>query len=213
MSTVDHLANLFSHVQPGGYTRGMSDSEQQRKRPYGKEEVMTAVECAALELLATHGPEAVSVRDIAHRAGVNHALVHRHFGGKDELLRTVLRRQSDAIGSAANDLESVDVPAVLRLLTEHPTYWRALARTVLDSPALLDDSDFPAARTFLALLGRETSGDAERAGAAVSGALVLGWLVFGPHLARAVNVPDSAVLHQAVSDAVVKLVGELNQRR
>ena len=41
---------------------------------------------AARELFAAHGVDGVSVRQIAAKAGVNHALVHRYFGTKDEMV-------------------------------------------------------------------------------------------------------------------------------
>jgi AcrR family transcriptional regulator len=45
---------------------------------------------AARELFAAHGVDGVSVRDIAARAGVNHALVHRYFGAKDDMVAAIL---------------------------------------------------------------------------------------------------------------------------
>jgi AcrR family transcriptional regulator len=45
---------------------------------------------AAHELMAEKGLVAVTVREIAARAGVQPALVNYHFGGKEELLRSVL---------------------------------------------------------------------------------------------------------------------------
>ena len=39
----------------------------------------------ALEAFSDHGFEAVSLRDIAEQAGVNHAMIRYHFGNKDAL--------------------------------------------------------------------------------------------------------------------------------
>lgn len=39
----------------------------------------------ALEEFSSHGFEAVSLRDIADQAGVNHAMIRYHFGSKDAL--------------------------------------------------------------------------------------------------------------------------------
>jgi len=45
---------------------------------------------AAGELFAEHGIDAVSVRDIARKAGANIGLIHYHFGGKDGLIEAVM---------------------------------------------------------------------------------------------------------------------------
>ena len=50
------------------------------KRPFGRQEVMAAVLDAAEELFSQHGVAAVSIREIAAKARVNHGLIYRHFG-------------------------------------------------------------------------------------------------------------------------------------
>ena len=59
-------------------------------RPLGRDAVVAAVLAAAAELFAEKGPAATSVRDIAARSGVNHGLVYRHFGAKEQLVGAVL---------------------------------------------------------------------------------------------------------------------------
>ncbi len=49
-----------------------------------------AILSAARELFAAHGVDGVSVRQIAAKAGVNHALVHRYFGAKDDMVAAIL---------------------------------------------------------------------------------------------------------------------------
>src|SRR5665647_2246224 len=53
---------------------------------------------AALRLFADHGPDAVTVREIATQAGVSPALVLHHFGSKDGL-----RTEVDAFAAQAFD--------------------------------------------------------------------------------------------------------------
>lgn len=60
------------------------------KPPTGRAEVAAAILEAATELFAERGPAATSIRDIAARAGVNHGLVFRHFGTKEQLVGAVL---------------------------------------------------------------------------------------------------------------------------
>lgn len=47
---------------------------------------------SAQELFAKHGPASVSIRQVAEKAGVTHALVHRYFGSKDDLIKAVVDR-------------------------------------------------------------------------------------------------------------------------
>ena len=69
-------------------------------RPYGRDEVRRAVLDAAGALVAERGPDGFSVREVATRAGVNHALVHRHFGTKAEVLEAVLAEEAAAVVEA-----------------------------------------------------------------------------------------------------------------
>src|SRR6201995_2115306 len=65
-------------------------------KPMGKEEVVAAVLAAAGELFAEKGPAATSLREVAARAGVNHGLLHRHFGTKRQLLAATLQHLADS---------------------------------------------------------------------------------------------------------------------
>ena len=168
---------------------------------------MAAVQQAAVELLAERGPREVTVRDVAERAGVNHALVHRHFGTKEDLIRTVIEQQSQEIGAAAAHLTRTDVAGVLEVLREHPAYWRVLARTVLDAPEMLSQRRLPAAGIVLGMMtpGAETPPDT-RERAAVAGSLALGWLVFGMHLSSVLQVEDAGAFDKAVAEQVRAIV-------
>ena len=58
-----------------------------------------AILVAARELFAAHGVDGVSVRRVAAAAGVNHALVHRYFGTKDEMVAEILLAESEAMSA------------------------------------------------------------------------------------------------------------------
>lgn len=66
--------------------RGDSDDS----RPNGRAEVVAAATRAAADLFAEKNPTHVSVREIAARAGVSHALVHRYMGSKEDILKAAL---------------------------------------------------------------------------------------------------------------------------
>jgi AcrR family transcriptional regulator len=54
---------------------------------------------AALHLFAARGVDRVSVRDIAHEAGVNSALVGYYFRSKDGLLSQLYRRHCEPLNA------------------------------------------------------------------------------------------------------------------
>ncbi len=62
-----------------------------RKRP-GRSTNSERILDSAQELFAKHGPAAVTVRQVAEKAGVTHALVHKYFGSKDDLVKAVIDR-------------------------------------------------------------------------------------------------------------------------
>jgi AcrR family transcriptional regulator len=59
---------------------------------------------AAVQLLDEGGPEAVTLREVGHRAGVSHNAPYKHFSGKEALLAAVaareLRQQAAAVATA-----------------------------------------------------------------------------------------------------------------
>lgn len=65
------------------------------RRPYRREAEETRREAlisAALDLMATGGPQAATVRAIAERAGVTAGLIRHYFSTKDELNRAAYQR-------------------------------------------------------------------------------------------------------------------------
>lgn len=71
---------------------------------------------AALEVIGEHGFGEASVKAIAQRAGVNHGLIHYHFGGKDELIFEALRLAYEG---------SLAAIAQLRASMSPNAYWAA----------------------------------------------------------------------------------------
>ena len=59
---------------------------------------------AARELMTEKGLPAVTVREIAKRAGVQPALVNYHFGGKDGLLRSVVASVSEEMAQRIQEV-------------------------------------------------------------------------------------------------------------
>ncbi|KQV74545.1 hypothetical protein ASC61_05750 [Aeromicrobium sp. Root344] len=180
-------------------------------RPRGREQVRSAVLAATSELVAERGPDGFSVRDIATRAGVNHALVHRHFGTKADVLEQMLAADAEMVTSAVlasglptSGTAAPDVVAeLLDLLAQRPSYWRTLVHAVLDSP----EAALPGTASTTELFsGLWEGGDPDRAVAtSVAGSTVLGWLIFGRFMADATGASHEDV-RQAIAEQVAGLV-------
>src|SRR5437868_14944304 len=69
-----------------------------------KPNLREAILCAAEELFATNGFNAVSVRDIAQAAGANPGSVTYHFKTKDGLLLEIYNRHRGAMNRRRSEL-------------------------------------------------------------------------------------------------------------
>lgn len=167
-----------------------------------------ALVIAAADLFEEVGPNAVSVRAIAERAGVNHGLVHHYFGSKAGLVQAVLERLADESAAAIRErgVDAVIDPADLRVRR----HVRVLTRVVLDDAAPEGfQARFPIV-AYLSGLGRETLGMDEgtaalRAAQAV--ALMVGWLILEPWLLASAGLsPDSLEAARAdLQPALIRL--------
>jgi AcrR family transcriptional regulator len=111
---------------------------KRKKKPKGREQVMDALVKAAAELISKRGFAAVSVREIAARADVNHGLVHKYFGSKENLIRMSLDRLAASFRETAGKPENFD-DALRRseeALREHDQYNRLLVRVMIDGDEL-----------------------------------------------------------------------------
>lgn len=155
--------------------------------PTGRAEVAAAILEAATDLFAERGPAATSIRDIAARSNVNHGLVFRHFGTKDQLVGAVL----DHLGADLSALLSSEPPAdVLDRALDRQM--RVMARTVLDGyPAGQLQKRFPTIATLLEWV-RPLHDDETDARLAVANALALqfGWRLFAPILRTATGLDE-----------------------
>jgi TetR/AcrR family transcriptional regulator, repressor for neighboring sulfatase len=152
---------------------------------------MTAVLDAASELFAEHGPAATSIREVAARSGVNHGLVYRHFGTKEELVAAVLDHVSDQVNEGIT-ASSGDTRA------RAERQWRVLAHTILDGyPVGRMQRRFPFVKQLVEEAERHSDDPAAaRMAAGHVVALELGWQLFKPFILAATGlgpVPDDDV--------------------
>lgn len=175
------------------------------KSPVGREEVAAAVLAAAAELFAERGPAATSIRDIAARSNVNHGLVFRHFGTKEQLVGAVL----DHLGASLNEvLESGASEAEIEEMVDR--HMRVMARSLLDGyPVGQLQSSFPnVARRLEAMRPRYGSDRTARLAVANAVALQLGWRLFEPFLRGSTGLDELSdeELRQVVADAANRLL-------
>lgn len=103
-------------------------------RSYHHGDLRRAVLDAALDVIAADGPSAISMRDLARRAGVSHAAPAHHFGDKRGLLtaiavegfETLAEYLSAAVGGPA-ELRELGV-AYVRFAIENPAHFEVMFR-------------------------------------------------------------------------------------
>src|SRR6202047_1968944 len=174
-------------------------------KPLGKEEVVAAVLAAASELFAEKGPAATSIREVAALAGVNHGLLHRHFGSKRQLLAATLQHLAD---SGAKLRES-GAPAE-KLEAAQELQARVMVRSTLDGFPIEElQKRFPGMERFLEQVRSGVSDDRQaRLLAAHAMALQFGWGLMAPTLrvAFGLNNLSEAEIRDAVAEQVTKIV-------
>ncbi|OLT87817.1 TetR/AcrR family transcriptional regulator [Mycobacterium syngnathidarum] len=147
--------------------------------PVGRDEVVAAALSAAAELFAERGVSATSIRDIAARSKVNHGLIYRHFGTKEQLVGAVL----DHLGTRLTTLLDNGGPAD-EIELNMDRHMRVMARALLDGyPIGQLQTRFPGVTRLLdEVLPRFDDERAGRLAVANAVALKLGWRFFEPFL-------------------------------
>lgn len=147
-----------------------------------------ALVAATSELLAESGPRATSVRDIADRAGVNHAQVHHYFGGKRALLKEAMRRMARAHNDALHDITG-DRPLPPAMTMPSERYLQAVVRATIEGDIELAGIELSEGGTSMwrgvldhltSLAGLTEPNMDVKAALAAGAALQLGWLALEP---------------------------------
>jgi AcrR family transcriptional regulator len=110
-------------------------------RPYHHGNLRREILDAALAAIVEHGAVALSLRELARRAGVSHAAPAHHFGDKAGLLTAVAIEGYELLGVALEDAQStggfLDVGlAYIDFAITHPAHFEVMYR-----PDLLHDTD------------------------------------------------------------------------
>ena len=184
----------------------------ERGRPSVEEKLITA----ACSLLAKSGPNAVSNRDIAKLAGVNHGQIHHYFGSKHGLLKAAMSRVSQIHWDHTQ--ESGYIP--LEGLVEDHLYALAVVRCAIDGELGLatqhvtDNISVPR----LVLENRIKSQDPlltaldAKCEMAVPMVIEMGWAVLEPYIIKALDIKeeDTNKLREHISATLTTIMDGKN---
>lgn len=122
-------------------------TEPRKRRPRNPESTREAILEAARTLLARHGPEAISLSEVAQLAGVNRGTAYQHFATREKLIEATAEWASDwmfrtlfgdpaTIGERA--VEEVDIADLTnrlnRVAMDNPELCRIWLLQLLASP-------------------------------------------------------------------------------
>ncbi|MFE3941340.1 TetR/AcrR family transcriptional regulator [Streptomyces sp. NPDC059118] len=187
------------------------------ERTYHHGDLRHAVLTAALDVIGTEGPGALSLRDLARRAGVSHAAPAHHFKDRTGLLTAIAtegyERFADALADAP-DLRERGVRYV-RFAVDHPAHFQVMFQPDLyrtDDPDLLAAKDRASAELRAGVTGLPATGrgdDARLAGvAAWSLAHGFATLLLSGNLEGAVGSRDPEAVFRSVTELLFASVDE-----
>lgn len=168
---------------------------------------------SAIELVAERGPASVAVRDIARQAGINQALIYRHFGSKDALLAEALERGVSGLFPAALAADGFDFDAMSWLLHHASPGPRLIARTLVDDVDITTvRRQYPVLRRLLDAYDPVPTGAGPgdlsdpRVAVTATAAMALGSAIWGDHLRRALGLGERDGIESAIADLARVLV-------
>jgi len=186
-----------------------------RRPRRSREEVCQALVMAAAALFGERASGHVTVRDIAARADVNPALVHRYFGTKQRLMRAAMEKSQRTITTEIDEMADVLQGAedVFRTTLAEKEFIAFLARASLDGVL----SDLPAGNPAMRRLVERFEAEGEERGTrgrhdphvvvACLSCLVMGYALFGQFIRRGTGLdgePD-----ERVEAAIVEILRDM----
>lgn len=191
-------------------------------RSYHHGDLRRAVLDAAIDVITTAGPAAISLRDLARRAGVSHAAPAHHFKDKAGVLTALAVEGHErlaayltaALDACEPELRELGVSYV-RFALDHPAHFEVMFRPDLrheDAPELVGAKE----RTAGLLAGGVAAVPAERRGADAGLAAIAAWslahgfatLWRGGNIQRPAGDADPAEVFRAVTGLLFTPRGE-----
>ncbi|MFF3452511.1 TetR/AcrR family transcriptional regulator [Streptomyces sp. NPDC002667] len=177
-------------------------------RSYHHGDLRRAILGAALDVIAAEGPSAVSLRDLARRAGVSHAAPAYHFKDRVGLLTAIAAEGFGLLATALDDTGDAREAGgrYVRFAREHPAHFQ-----VMFSPEPLreDDLELTTARTLAGRRLRDAVSALPAEGRGTDGHLagIAAWslahgfaaLLIGHHLDGQVGTEDPAEVFDSLT--------------
>ncbi|MFJ4340274.1 TetR/AcrR family transcriptional regulator [Streptomyces sp. NPDC088915] len=138
---------------------------------YHHGDLRRAVLTAALDVIAAEGPGALSLRDLARRAGVSHAAPAHHFKDRTGLLTAVAAEGYELLAGALAGVPELRERGVryVRFAVEHPAHFQVMFQPELlraDDPDLRAAKERASAELRAGVAGLDAVPDAREAGIA-----------------------------------------------
>ncbi len=152
--------------------------DESRLRPAGRA-TREAIEGAARSMFREHGYDGTSVRAIAAAAGIDPALVIRHFGSKEDLFLHVVETAPGRLDVLDGPLETLGERMVRHLLSEEGTEVRRLFVALLEAAhhgRIRDELVQRSQRTFIDPVAARLEGDHREMRMLLVGAQLCGML-------------------------------------
>jgi AcrR family transcriptional regulator len=142
-----------------------------KKRTYHHGDLARALVDAAVQIIERHGPDAITLRQVAASVGVTHGAAYRHFEDKAALLAAVAEEGFRALGARLREVPPVArrghrarllalAEAYVAYAMEHPGHYR-----VMSGPRINEEGRFPGLESaiqdaFQTLIGAIADGQA-----------------------------------------------------
>ena len=102
------------------------------KSSYHHGDLRCALLEAALDIIAEHGPQQLTIREVARKVGVSHTAPYRHFANKDDLILAVVKQGFELMQQTMQDKKAAADPDPLSQFAASGTAYVDFA---LDNPA------------------------------------------------------------------------------
>jgi AcrR family transcriptional regulator len=212
---------------PRSARNGNGSAPARERRPRDRDRTINTILDAAERLLEQKGPDGFGLAELGREADVSFGLIHHYFGGKEGLLRAVLRRTLRQMGREVRRIQEDgtfwlrEAPAVLVVFdtfTQRPGFARLLAWGLLTGLIVRDDladefrTDATAVGEMIEAFRRESPQETGDAAAIITTLLisaVIGFNLLRPLLTSAFKwTPDEdALLRDQLARAMVGLAG------
>jgi AcrR family transcriptional regulator len=189
-----------------------ADATSHRSQSSDGDHVREALMDAAIDLLAVHGPDGFSSREVAKAAGVNYGLIHYYFGTRNELLRQAIKHETEQWGATNPNIDDVAwTPLMLGVRPPERT-WRSLVHLALNWDTYSEVvEDFPLMRHRMKIhqehFGDEIDPTQLKAALVASACLQIGWLaVSNWHLESVAATDDERQIIEAFVNDVERSI-------